>query len=66
MTDGAARLVTPFAEIDWRGLLTLAVGSGTASVIGRVRALEASDPDGQRWPRFKSSDDATIAVIGVG
>jgi hypothetical protein len=66
MTDGAARLVTPFAQIDWRGLLTLAVGSGTASVIGRVRALEASDPYGQRWPRFKSSDDATIAVIGVG
>ncbi len=65
MTDGAARLVTPFAQTDWRGLLALAVGSSVASAIERVRSLEASDPDGKRWPRFKRSDDATIAVIGT-
>ncbi len=64
MTDGATRLVTPFAETDWRGLLKLAVESGAVSVIDRVRGVEASDPDRERWPRFKTNDDATIAVIG--
>lgn len=62
MTDGVSRLVSPFEKTDWRGLLELALTAGTPAVIEQVRAIEAGDPQGERWPRFKISDDATIAV----
>ena len=63
MTDGVTRLVEPFGQMDWHGLLTLTVKSGTASVIDRVRRTEAGDLGRHHWPRFKASDDATIAIV---
>jgi hypothetical protein len=62
LTDGAARIVTPFGELSWRELLDLAETEGPEAVLRRVRAAEASDPLGQRWPRNKRSDDATLAL----
>jgi hypothetical protein len=63
LTDGVTRLVDPFQELDWYGLLTAAVKFGSASVIERVRRTEAGDPLRHHWPRFKVSDDATIAIV---
>jgi hypothetical protein len=63
MSDGVTRLVDPFQELDWYGLLTAAVKFGSASVIERVRRTEAGDPLRHHWPRFKVSDDATIAIV---
>jgi hypothetical protein len=60
LTDGAARIVVLFELMDWTGLLDLLAESGPNEVIRRTRALEAADPLGQRWPRNKRSDDATI------
>jgi len=34
---------------------------GPEAIITQVRAAEASDPDGQRWPRGKRHDDASAA-----
>ena len=33
------------------------------AIIQQIRAAEASDPDGQRWPRGKRHDDATAAYL---
>lgn len=63
LTDGAARLVTPFAERDWSGLLDLLEARGPQQLIREVRALEDSDPAGLRWPRNKHSDDATAVFV---
>jgi hypothetical protein len=63
MSDGAARLVTPFEETSWAGILAASLEAGPRSVIQNVRSIEARDTQGARWSRFKFSDDATIAVI---
>ncbi|MBW6432724.1 protein phosphatase 2C domain-containing protein [Actinoplanes hulinensis] len=62
LTDGAARIVVPFGEMTWDELLDLAEKHGPEAVLRKVRAAEASDPLGQRWPRNKRSDDATLAL----
>ncbi|SDZ41728.1 Protein phosphatase 2C [Micromonospora pattaloongensis] len=61
LSDGAARLVTPFALIDWAGLAELLRQEHPAEIVTAVRAAEHYDRDGQRWPRAKLRDDATIA-----
>lgn len=63
MSDGVTRLVSPFQQDDWRSLLELATNDGAGSVIDRVRKFESADLAGNRWPRFKVSDDASIVVM---
>ncbi|MGW9207878.1 integrase [Embleya sp. NPDC055664] len=59
LTDGASRLVDRFGIGDWDGLMTTLRHFGPAELLARVRAAEASDADGVRWPRGKVCDDAT-------
>ncbi|MGK4578453.1 hypothetical protein [Kitasatospora sp. HPMI-4] len=59
LTDGATRLVDTFGELTWPELLDVLQGDGPAALIERTRRTEAGDPVGERWPRFKCSDDAT-------
>jgi hypothetical protein len=63
LTDGAARIVNMYQSLNWLELLDQLECPGPAEVVRRIRAIEASDPDGMRWPRNKRSDDATIAFI---
>ncbi|MEU9505584.1 hypothetical protein AB0D32_04800 [Micromonospora sp. NPDC048170] len=63
LTDGAARLVRMFDLLTWSSLLDLLAESGPAEVVSRVRAIEAKDPEGHRWPRNKRSDDATVVYM---
>lgn len=63
LTDGAARIVTPFGLVDWRGALDLVAIEGPSGVIDAVRRVERDDSQGERWPRNKISDDATVAYI---
>jgi hypothetical protein len=63
LTDGAARIVTPFASCSWSGALELLGASGPAHLIRSVRDTERADADGQRWPRNKLSDDATVVFV---
>jgi hypothetical protein len=61
VSDGATRLVDRFSLLDWPSFLGILAEQGPEAIITQVRAAEASDPDGQRWPRGKRHDDASAA-----
>ncbi|MFE7951560.1 integrase [Streptomyces sp. NPDC057426] len=61
LTDGASRLVDTFGILTWAQLLDVLRIEGPAALIARTREAELADPAGERWPRFKRSDDATAA-----
>ncbi|WP_043470944.1 protein phosphatase 2C domain-containing protein [Kitasatospora sp. MBT66] len=61
MSDGAARLVTDYGVASWVDVFATLRGEGADGLISAVRKAEATDPDGLRWPRFKSGDDAAVA-----
>ncbi|MFK0189800.1 protein phosphatase 2C domain-containing protein [Kitasatospora sp. NPDC090308] len=61
LTDGSARIVDLFAVTGWAGVFeVLRSGRGPAALIEWARELEDSDPIGERWPRNKKSDDASV------
>ncbi|MFD0854554.1 integrase, partial [Actinomadura adrarensis] len=61
LSDGASRLADRFGLLTWSGLLDVLRGDGPDALIARTRAAERDDPDGRRWPRGKTHDDATAA-----
>lgn len=61
LADGASHLVDSFNALTWAQLLDLLHTQGLTALIDRMREAERSDPVGDRWPRFKRSDDATAA-----
>ncbi|WP_324604736.1 MULTISPECIES: hypothetical protein [Streptomyces] len=61
MSDGVSRLVTEYGMATWEAVLDQLREGGPASLIRRVREVEATDPHGQRWPRYKAGDDAAVA-----
>ncbi|MFE6460035.1 hypothetical protein ACFVP0_21620 [Streptomyces cinereoruber] len=65
LTDGASRLVDSFHTMNWEQLLDLLRTEGPAALLDRTRVVELSDPAGERWPRFKRSDDATVAYVRI-
>jgi hypothetical protein len=65
-TDGASRVVDTFGDMDWETCLGYLNQHGPRGLIRRVRAIEESDSEGEKWPRFKKSDDATVAVVSSG
>lgn len=62
MTDGASRLADTFGE-PWPDVLDLLDRAGPRELIKNVRTYEDRDPQGQRWPRFKTSDDACCLYL---
>ncbi|WP_108999716.1 protein phosphatase 2C domain-containing protein [Streptomyces rishiriensis] len=61
LSDGAACLVTDYAMSTWPEVFTTLRTVGPRGLIDTVRKVEATDPRGQRWPRYKSGDDAAVA-----
>ncbi|RBL87043.1 hypothetical protein DDE05_06290, partial [Streptomyces cavourensis] len=61
MSDGVSRLVTEYGAATWTEVFTKLRASGPGALIDTVRAVEATDPTGRRWPRYKSGDDASVA-----
>lgn len=61
LSDGAARLVE-FGIMSWEKILTTLDQKGPQGLIDEVREVEATDLQGERWPRYKASDDATAVV----
>ena len=66
VTDGVERLVSLFGAVrDWQQLLKMADSNGPQALIDTVRELEQQDPEGRRYPRNKTSDDATAVYAAV-
>lgn len=63
LTDGATRLVDEFGLTDWPGLVQLIDEHGPSGLIDHTRETERTDPEGDRWPRNKIHDDATLAIV---
>jgi Protein phosphatase 2C len=62
LSDGASRLADRFQLATWGEIGAILTGEGPADLIQRVRAAEAADPHGARWPRGKIHDDATAVL----
>ena len=60
LSDGATRITEEYGLLDWPELVRVLREEGPAELLAQVRAAEASDPDGARWPRSKLRDDATV------
>jgi hypothetical protein len=63
LSDGAATLATMLGALSWRELVDLAVDRGPHELIAATREVEARDPNGEVWPRFKVHDDASAVVL---
>ena len=61
LSDGATRLADRYHLATWDQLAAILDDHGPAGLIRQVRAAEDSDPEGRRWPRGKTRDDATAA-----
>lgn len=66
LTDGASRPADRFGLLAWSELMEVVATQGPDELIRRVRSAESSDPDGRRWPRAKTHDDATIVYRRYG
>ncbi|MET9135092.1 hypothetical protein [Streptomyces antibioticus] len=61
LSDGASRLVTEYGMATWSEVFAALRAGGPQELIATVRKVEATDPTGRRWPRYKSGDDAAVA-----
>ena len=64
-SDGFLALASDYVLYDADALVEAAERNGLESLGAELRAIEASDPDGQKYPRFKTSDDATAVLLRV-
>lgn len=62
-SDGFLLLATDYGAYDAGALVEAARKYGLARLGGELRALEDSDLEGRRFPRFKKSDDATAVLV---
>jgi len=60
LSDGAARICDKYGLLTWPAALKVIRDDGPGELISQVRAAEDADRDHTRWPRMKTSDDATI------
>jgi hypothetical protein len=66
-SDGAARLVERYGQLDWPELLDLLDSHGPEAVIERTRAAELAETDAERaGRRGKRHDDATAVLVRFG
>ncbi|WP_404818906.1 hypothetical protein [Streptomyces phaeolivaceus] len=61
MSDGVSRLVSEYGMATWSEVFATLRAGGPRELIETVRKVEATDPTGRRWPRYKSGDDASVA-----
>jgi serine/threonine protein phosphatase PrpC len=65
-SDGFLALASDYGRYSPEALFDAARARGLATLGEDLRAIEASDPDGVTYPRFKRSDDATALLLKVG
>jgi|SRR5579871_2323870 len=64
-SDGFLALASDYDRYTPEALFDAAKTRGLAGLGEELRAVEAADPDGTRFPRFKRSDDATAILLAV-
>lgn len=64
-SDGFLALASDYGAYDMMGLLKAAKSKGLAAMGRELRAIEAADPDGNTFARFKKSDDSTALLLEV-
>ncbi len=64
-SDGFFALVSEYDRYNVEGLMAAACANGLAALGQEVRGIETGDPGGHRFPRFKTSDDATALLLRV-
>jgi hypothetical protein len=64
-TDGFLALVSDYRRYDVEALLAAATSLGLEKLGEELRDIERADADGTRYPRFKTSDDATALLVRV-
>jgi serine/threonine protein phosphatase PrpC len=62
-TDGFLALVSDYRAYDAEGLVAAATSRGLAELGRQLREIETADAEGQQYPRFKASDDATALLL---
>lgn len=63
MTDGFYALIEDYKLYDDAGLIKAALGKGLVELGDELREIELNDPLGKKFPRMKTSDDATAMVV---
>ena len=64
-TDGFLALASDYGAYNAETLVGAARSKGLAALGEELRAIEADDMSGDKFPRFKKSDDATALLIRV-
>lgn len=64
-TDGFYALVEDYQRYGDRELIATAQTIGLAALARELRHIEDDDPNGERYPRMKKSDDATALLVRV-
>lgn len=64
-SDGFLALATDYEAYDLDGLVAAAKAKGLAALGEELRAIEQADPEGAKYARFKTSDDATALLLEV-
>jgi len=64
-SDGFLALVSDYGQYEAPALFDAVLARGLRPLFEEVRSIESADPDGRRFPRFKTSDDATAVVVRV-
>ena len=62
-SDGFLALASDYGAYSADGLMAAALEKGLAALGAELRAIEAGDAGGDRFPRFKKSDDATALLL---
>jgi len=62
-SDGFLALASDYGAYGADGLMTAAMEKGLATLGKELRAIEAGDAGGDRFPRLKKSDDATALLL---
>ena len=64
-SDGFLALATDYGAYDAKGLVTAARDKGLAALGTELRAIENSDALGEKFARFKKSDDCTALLLEI-
>jgi serine/threonine protein phosphatase PrpC len=64
-TDGFLALASDYGVYNADSLMEAALSKGLAALGEELRAIEAQDTGGDKFPRFKKSDDATAVLLKI-